>query len=283
MAATRTDRDDGDGGVLHVSGGALAAAQERPREAGGFIFTLARLPAGLSLPLHSHDRANLNIVLDGEYRERVGSRSYAHPRFSLIVKPPATPHENPRLDVAARCIVVELPAERLAAPGTESIFDDVRSLRSDATRGIALRIASELRRDDPAAPLALEALALEMLALAARERVRAHRGGRPRWLDRVIEMLESNRPPSVLELAAEVDLHPVYLARAFRAQLGSTIGAYARQRRVERACESLASTILPLSRIAHEAGFCDQSHFCAVFRRQMGVTPGEYRKLMRKG
>jgi AraC family transcriptional regulator len=33
----------------------------------------------------------------------------------------------------------------------------------------------------------------------------------------------------------------------------------------------------PLALIAQEAGFTDQSHLTAIFRREIGVTPGRYR------
>ena len=33
----------------------------------------------------------------------------------------------------------------------------------------------------------------------------------------------------------------------------------------------------PLAFIAQEAGFADQSHFATLFRRETGVTPGQFR------
>jgi AraC family transcriptional regulator len=47
--------------------------------------------------------------------------------------------------------------------------------------------------------------------------------------------------------------------------------------RVEWAAAEILSGHRSLAEIAAEAGFADQSHFTRVFRRQVGVTPGEYR------
>jgi Helix-turn-helix domain len=49
------------------------------------------------------------------------------------------------------------------------------------------------------------------------------------------------------------------------------------QRRVERAKTLMRRTDQPLSWIAQEAGFTDQSHLTTEFRCQIGVTPGRFR------
>jgi len=45
----------------------------------------------------------------------------------------------------------------------------------------------------------------------------------------------------------------------------------------ERATTLLRSTHQSLALIAQEAGFADQSHLSSIFRREMGVTPGQFR------
>ena len=49
-------------------------------------------------------------------------------------------------------------------------------------------------------------------------------------------------------------------------------------RKVERACQHLRKDRLALKEIALLSGFSDQSHLNRIFRRQMNVTPAEYRK-----
>ena len=52
---------------------------------------------------------------------------------------------------------------------------------------------------------------------------------------------------------------------------------YVKRLRVRMACHSLVYTDQPLANIAAEHGFCDQSHFTREFRRQMRLTPRNYR------
>lgn len=55
---------------------------------------------------------------------------------------------------------------------------------------------------------------------------------------------------------------------------------YVRERRVTLAQRLLEATVQPLVDIAFEAGFCSQSHMAALFVRQLGVTPAQYRRLL---
>lgn len=64
----------------------------------------------------------------------------------------------------------------------------------------------------------------------------------------------------------------------FRAALGRSIGDEIRVARIARARRMLTETQTPLTEIALSCGFADLSHFCNVFRREYGITPGRYRK-----
>ena len=82
----------------------------------------------------------------------------------------------------------------------------------------------------------------------------------------------------VRDIAAEFNVHPVHLARAFRATWGCSPGELIRWRRVDRAAELLRSMELPAAHIAAETGFVDQSHMTRAFRAVYGTTPAAYRR-----
>ena len=83
---------------------------------------------------------------------------------------------------------------------------------------------------------------------------------------------------TVGEVARAVGVNPVRLARTFRRRYGMSLGTYTRGLRIDWAGRELRSSHLPLSTIAMQAGFADQSHFTRTFRRQVGVTPHRYRE-----
>jgi AraC family transcriptional regulator len=82
---------------------------------------------------------------------------------------------------------------------------------------------------------------------------------------------------AIHELAREVGRHPSWLGSAYRTATGEGPLDAAARFRVERAACSLRETNHSCAYIAHEAGFCDQSHMNRTFGRLLGRTPSEVR------
>jgi AraC family transcriptional regulator len=79
-------------------------------------------------------------------------------------------------------------------------------------------------------------------------------------------------------LADEAGIAVHSFAAAFTKAFGVPPYHYVIQRRVERAKTMLRHTDLPISRIAYETGFASQSHLATTFKRNVGETPGAYRR-----
>jgi AraC family transcriptional regulator len=138
---------------------------------------------------------------------------------------------------------------------------------------------------DEASPLAIEGIALELLAEASRNQLDTAERSLPRWLSQAKEFLHAQFSETfTLESIAEaVGVHPVYLAREFRRHFDCTISEYVRRLRVECACRELTATDAPIVEIATANGFYDQSHFSRTFKRCTGLTPAEFRAAFRAG
>src|SRR5262249_10325142 len=117
---------------------------------------------------------------------------------------------------------------------------------------LVYKLHDEFRRADDASPLAMEGLALEILAEAGRGSGCTADIGRLLWLEQVRALLHANFAEnlSLQEIAATVGIHPVHLARTFRAHHRCTIGEYVRQLRIEYACRELFRSDTPLAMIA---------------------------------
>jgi AraC-like DNA-binding protein len=94
---------------------------------------------------------------------------------------------------------------------------------------------------------------------------------------RARDFLEAHHtePVTLAQLASVADLSPFHLLRVFRDELGLPPHAYLTQQRVAHA-KTLLARGMPISQVAFEAGFVDQSHLTRHFKRQVGVTPGQY-------
>ncbi|MBV9503744.1 MAG: helix-turn-helix transcriptional regulator [Acidobacteriia bacterium] len=97
---------------------------------------------------------------------------------------------------------------------------------------------------------------------------------------RLLEYIEQNLGGdlSLEVMAAEVNVSPLYLARAFKTAVGQSPHQYVLQRRIERAKEMLRGTDTPIVDVALTAGFSSQSHLSSWFLRQVGVSPAAYRR-----
>ncbi|CAM5258033.1 hypothetical protein SALBM311S_03880 [Streptomyces alboniger] len=89
-------------------------------------------------------------------------------------------------------------------------------------------------------------------------------------------------PPSLADLAADLDMSRYQLLRAFRTTMGIPPYAWLAQYRVHRARGLLESGLKP-AEVAGLVGFADQAHLTRWFRRVLGVTPAVYRNSVQDG
>jgi transcriptional regulator GlxA family with amidase domain len=87
---------------------------------------------------------------------------------------------------------------------------------------------------------------------------------------------------SVPALASRAQMSDRNFARAFRRETGMTPGAYVEAARVERARIALETGELTVEAIARQAGFGTVETMRRAFRRQVGVSPINYRDRFRR-
>jgi AraC-like DNA-binding protein len=110
------------------------------------------------------------------------------------------------------------------------------------------------------------------------------RGGlSPALTHRICKYIESHLDEriSLEALASMAGLSAHHFARAFRQSVGTPPHGYLLQRRLEHVEHLLRDTQLPLSQIALDVGFSDQSHLARHFRRLTGMPPSLARRLER--
>ena len=250
------------------------------RSAGGLLLSEARYSAGRRLPPHAHANAVMAFVLNGTVHERFGTGSEACGPMCLVPIPAGQQHSETFSAPETRALIIEVDSKRAESIRPFSrLLDHHGPIRGRAIEALGLEIYREFRSRDATSPLAIEGLFLQLAALASRARSTTEATGEPRWLRPVTEAIRSNfaKPTRLADLAAIAEVHPVYLARAFRKHRGCSPAAYVRRIRIEAARVALANPDTPLSTIALSTGFADQSHLTRSFQRVMGVTPGRYR------
>ena len=113
---------------------------------------------------------------------------------------------------------------------------------------------------------------------------RPARGGLAPWqARRAKEILSANLDGSVTlnEIASECGLSVSHFARAFRVSIGMAPHQWLLHRRLEYAKTLLPNEQMSLSDVALASGFADQSHFTRVFSKEIGTSPGAWRRCLK--
>ena len=85
------------------------------------------------------------------------------------------------------------------------------------------------------------------------------------------------QPLTIQTIAREVGFSQSYLSSLFRDNWGCTVNEYITKIRIENAVALMRQPELTIGEIAALCGFQSASYFTKVFKRQMGVTPVQYR------
>jgi len=247
-----------------------------------FILSETLHPAKSRLLRHSHSNPYFCFVLQGAYTELYGKKELFCNPSTLTFRSAGEEHEDRFHDKDGRVFVVEIPPRWTEKMSENSLkLDSSIKFQNGLLSHLITKLNREFHHTDSASHLIIEGLTIEIIARAARNFVSANERKEPAWLKRVIELLHGSffENLTLEHIALQAGIHPVHLATVFRQKFNCTVGEYTRRLKIEYSCGQISSGKLPLSAIALNAGFSDQSHFSKVFKRHMGMTPNEYKKL----
>ena len=88
---------------------------------------------------------------------------------------------------------------------------------------------------------------------------------------------ELDRYHTLTNIAERLNLHPVYLARAFREKKGLTIGEYQLKSKLNNSVSMLLNSSESISGISFANGFYDDSHFIRSFKELFKISPHQFR------
>lgn len=250
----------------------------RWRRVGGLLLAEVELEPGQHVHRDAHAHAQFILVLSGSLTEVVGEDRTTFARSTLLFRRGGEPHTY-QVPNGTRCLIVDMdPAWLERAREHAPLLARSAAFRRGLLLHLAQRLYDEFRQRDEVARLAIESLALGVLAEASRRGAPAAERRVPLWLQMAMTIVEQRFAERLLltEVAKIVGVHPVHLARTFRRVYRTTFAGYVQQARVDFARRQLAGQAA-LSEIACAAGFCDQSHFSRCFKRHTGLTPAEYR------
>ncbi|MEH2562323.1 helix-turn-helix domain-containing protein [Bradyrhizobium sp. AZCC 2289] len=243
--------------------------------------------------LYLRDSPNCECWEDGRrvsvWDQRIGESS-----LHDLKRDPAALIRNPY-----QCLAFYLPRAALDAIADDANAPRIRDLSykpgagvNDVTiSGLGSLLLPALSHPDQANPLFVDHVLLAVGAHIAqtyggmRPVSRPARGGLAPWQERrATEILRANLKGGVAlrEVARECGLSVGYFSHAFRRTLGMAPHQWLIEQRVALSKEKLRDDGLSLSDVAAECGFSDQSHLARAFRQTVGVSPGAWRRTLKR-
>jgi len=187
-----------------------------------------------------------------------------------------------------------LPARWLSLPVNELVpfalptaveLIDPQNMPCETLGAHGRRVVEAMRRGLPC-QLELESIGLGFASsllrlhsdVAPRAEIRGGLSGAQ--LRRVIDCLAGHIGDNVTlgELAAVAGLSLYHFCRAFKQATGLPPHRYQVMLRINRAKDLLANSTLTVGEIAAAVGYEDQSQLARLFRREVGLTPSDYRR-----
>lgn len=97
-------------------------------------------------------------------------------------------------------------------------------------------------------------------------------------IDRIVRYLDEHPEEDISHdaIAAKYRLHPGYLSRLFKQEMGETLSEYFLRIKIERAAQLLKEDQYKIGQIAKMVGYSTSSYFSVMFKKYTGCTPREY-------
>ena len=249
------------------------------RSTAGIKVTEISYSPGTEISAHAHELPYFCLVLKGSYSEKFGGHVRESEALDVLFHPSGEVQSQSFHQAGGRCLAIELGAEFM---GRVAEYLPLLESRGGFVRGypasLALAVYEEFRNQDEISLLAIEAAVLQLTVAAVRYCGSLDSRRAPPWLTTVEELLRQRFTERLTlhDISSVVGVHPVLVARSFRKFRGISIADFLRRQRIEFAWRQLAKRSVPLSQIALDAGFCDQSHFSRVFKRLTGIRPSQF-------
>ncbi len=89
----------------------------------------------------------------------------------------------------------------------------------------------------------------------------------------------NNHGLRIQDIAGEVHFSPAYVSYLFKKEMEKNLWDYVTEVRIEEAKRLLTTTDMKRYEIAYQVGYESPEHFSRMFKRYLGVSPAEYRKV----
>src|SRR3954468_18645350 len=170
----------------------------RWRRVGGLVLAEVAYEPGLRIQRHVHANARFVLVLEGSLTEVRADQVHTYGSSTLLFRWPDEPHAYLVGTTGAKCLIVDVePAWIGRAREHAPVLAESTAFRGGFILHLAHRLYGEFRLRDEVSRLAIESIALGVLAEASRRVARTTGDGVrpvPTWLQQARTLVERRFP-----------------------------------------------------------------------------------------
>ena len=236
---------------------------------------------------HSHDFCEILYVAGGAGEAILEGKKFRLAPGDLVVVNPGTLHEE-RSDAKAPLRLIFLAIRDFAVPGLPAgclsqekyrvlSCGEYRYKMDIYLRELLQETSSQIEFYQEISQGLVSALLVLVLRLI---RINPEdEAALSQECQKIKEYLDQNftSPITLDSLSETVYISKHYLSHLFKEQTGVSPIKYLTSKRMEKACELLSETELPVSEVSKAVGYENPLYFSQVFKRIYGISPVKYR------
>jgi AraC-like DNA-binding protein len=231
---------------------------------------------------HHEDRIVTHITLAGDWRFFAGNQQFTAGAGTICVRRNEEPWDF-QVDRGTRALAVALPASALRFPSNTRAITAEQASPAARLLVAQLRLFAEVSDDlGPAATAAARDATVELFQGLVNDQVIDDAHFTPALLEAATGYIEArlldDPDLNAHTIAAALHISVRTLYRVFAQHASSSVMAYVRERRLERARGELVSARLTVSELAARWHFADGSHFVKAYKKRFGETPTASRR-----
>jgi len=174
-----------------------------------------------------------------------------------------------------------------AAGGGEYEFKRIQNVYSKQLLDLIGNFQREMMDYGESFPLMLEGICIQIVFQLLRDLSSDHAenkskpGKDNKYISKAIQYMQEyySANISINDICKLIYLSPCHFKRVFKDYTGQTPYHYLMMIRLDKAKELLKEKENSIEEIARLCGFVNSGHFSTVFKRNVGMSPSEYRKL----
>jgi AraC-like DNA-binding protein len=254
-----------------------------PIEVGPFRIRFDACQANQDLQQADDSRAEILIVARGWATQVLDTGSQECAPLSVSYRPPAYPKRDRIGEAGLLAVRIDVSAAFAHQVDKDYFLGEERPRHYHfaALDRVPALILGECYGANVASPLLLDGLLRQLIAKAARLSAALDSfSPLPKWLERAVELMEESYrdPLRIDDIARMVGITQGHFSRLFCYYLGVSAKQYIRALRLKEGARLLTTTSIPVSEIAAQLSFFDQSHFTRAFYRWFGESPLAFRR-----